>query len=262
MYDVVTDIGNYKYFLPFCKKSDILTREESKLSAYLEIGFPPVMESYISDVTFQRPHVTSAVCHDGRLFTYLVTTWKFNPGLRSNANSSIVDFAVDFEFKSFFHSNLANMFFDRLVKQMENAFLVEAKRRYGKESVPTHKPISVSKNNQEVVAVAKGNQNCPPAKTQTENWINYGFHNKEKKTDRLHFHLNFFGSITVCLVFVGYGLFYAPDVNLRNWSQREAFIELKRREVAGLPLISPDIIDPSQIKLPSEEELEGVEVII
>ncbi|KAK4875892.1 hypothetical protein RN001_012314 [Aquatica leii] len=145
MFDVVTDVENYKQFLPFCKKSDVLTRSETKMKAYMEIGFPPVIESYISEVTLQRPSMTTAVCRDGKLFNHLVTLWKFNPGLKSNPQSSIVDFVVDFEFRSLFHSHLAHMFFDRLVKQMENAFLIEAKRRYGLESVPTHQ-LSIAKS--------------------------------------------------------------------------------------------------------------------
>uniref|UniRef100_A0A1Y1JXP4 Coenzyme Q-binding protein COQ10 START domain-containing protein n=1 Tax=Photinus pyralis TaxID=7054 RepID=A0A1Y1JXP4_PHOPY len=138
MYNVVTDVENYKYFLPFCKKSDVLSRSSSNLRAYLEIGFPPIVESYVSEVTLNRPNYTKAVCRDGKLFHYLVTYWKFSPGLRSNPYSSIVDFSVDFEFRSVLHSNLAHMFFDKLVQQMEGAFLVEAKRRYGQETLPSH----------------------------------------------------------------------------------------------------------------------------
>lgn len=46
------------------------------------------------------------------------------------------------------------------------------------------------------------------------------------------------------------------------WAQREAYLELERREKAGLPLIDPNMIDPAKIPLPSDEELADFEIII
>lgn len=48
----------------------------------------------------------------------------------------------------------------------------------------------------------------------------------------------------------------------RDWSQREAFLELRRREQLGLPLVDANLIDVSKIELPSDEELEGTEIVI
>lgn len=138
MYLVVADIRHYKQFLPFCTKSTILERRPKELKANLEIGFPPVVENYTSTVTLDRPNFVRAICKDGRLFNFLETTWRFNPGLQSNPKSCIIDFYIKFEFKSALHSQLASMFFDKLVHQMEYAFINEAKRRYGQESLPSH----------------------------------------------------------------------------------------------------------------------------
>lgn len=135
MYGVVSDIKNYKKFLPFCTKSTVLSHKSNQLKANLEVGFPPIIENYTSVVKLEKPHLVEAVCKDGRLFTLLVCTWKFNPGLKSNPQSCIVDFSVDFEFQSLLYSQLAGFFFDQLVLQMEQAFLREAQRRFGKESL-------------------------------------------------------------------------------------------------------------------------------
>lgn len=71
-----------------------------------------------------------------------------------------------------------------------------------------------------------------------------------------------FFSITLCLVVAGFVWGYAPDPLLRDWAQREAFLELRRREAAGLEPISRDFVDPSTIELPSDEELGSNDVII
>lgn len=138
MYSVVADVKNYKHFVPFCKKSHILVTKDAYMKAELEIGFPPIVESYTSHVTLMEPYLVNARCVDGTLFEFLETNWKFSPGLKSNAQSCIIDFSIRFEFKSLFHSHVALMFFEKLVNQMEWAFITEAKRRYGTESLPSH----------------------------------------------------------------------------------------------------------------------------
>ncbi|CDW54709.1 ESSS domain containing protein [Trichuris trichiura] len=58
---------------------------------------------------------------------------------------------------------------------------------------------------------------------------------------------------------------YKPDwPQMREWAFREAFLELERREKAGLPPISKDVIDPEKVKmvLPSDEELGDFEIVI
>lgn len=141
MYTVVSDVEKYKEFLPFCNKSDIILRRDEFLKANLAIGFPPIHERYTSSVTLRRPYLVQAVCTDGKLFDYLETAWKFMPGLKSNEQSCVIDFAVSFQFRSLLYSQLSHLFFDQLVKQMEKAFITEAQRRYGK---PTTRVIQLS----------------------------------------------------------------------------------------------------------------------
>lgn len=75
-------------------------------------------------------------------------------------------------------------------------------------------------------------------------------------------HSAFFFSVTLCIVFGGFVFTYYPDVMLRDWAQREAYLELRRREAQGLPRIDRNLIDPSKIVLPSDEELGDTEIII
>ncbi|KAF4526010.1 hypothetical protein B566_EDAN000803 [Ephemera danica] len=72
----------------------------------------------------------------------------------------------------------------------------------------------------------------------------------------------FFASVTLCLVGGAFILAYLPDYQMRDWSQREAYLELRRREELGLPLIDPNLVDVSKIELPLDEELGDSEIII
>ncbi|XP_072749036.1 coenzyme Q-binding protein COQ10, mitochondrial isoform X1 [Anoplolepis gracilipes] len=132
MYYVVADVGNYKDFIPFCKKSEITLKTEDFLKANLVIGFPPINESYSSKVTMVYPRIVKAECRDGRLFDHLNTLWLFSPGLKNNSETCVIDFSLSFQFKSAIYSHFSNLFFNEIVRQMENAFLEEAERRYGK----------------------------------------------------------------------------------------------------------------------------------
>ncbi|KRT81320.1 hypothetical protein AMK59_5087, partial [Oryctes borbonicus] len=55
MYRVVADVANYKEFIPFCKTSTVLYENHKRLIAELQIGFPPICESYTSDVQLAKP---------------------------------------------------------------------------------------------------------------------------------------------------------------------------------------------------------------
>lgn len=51
-------------------------------------------------------------------------------------------------------------------------------------------------------------------------------------------------------------------IQRKHWFQREAYIELARREALGLPLIDPNLVPPENINLPTEEELGEFDIIV
>uniref|UniRef100_A0A915JN48 Coenzyme Q-binding protein COQ10 START domain-containing protein n=1 Tax=Romanomermis culicivorax TaxID=13658 RepID=A0A915JN48_ROMCU len=95
MYNIVADVDKYSEFVPWCKKSRVINKQgEASAQADLTVGFPPIVESYRSNLTLKKPELVMSVCADGKLFETLITTWKFSPGVVGNSQSCTLKFSV------------------------------------------------------------------------------------------------------------------------------------------------------------------------
>ncbi|XP_050031032.1 NADH dehydrogenase [ubiquinone] 1 beta subcomplex subunit 11, mitochondrial [Dermacentor andersoni] len=129
--------------------------------------------------------------------------------------------------------------------------------------------ISTTPKNKEVpTATVPDTVGKPPvtaadfADTKPRYWISYGYSTEDYHEDSdAHHTIMFTGlSLVVCGAVIAFA--YAPDFKNVDWIEREAHLELERREKLGLPLVDPNLIDPSRIVLPSDEELGDFEIVL
>lgn len=133
LFDVVAAVENYNLFVPACRKSEVVQRSKDRIKARLEIGIPPLLESYTSNVKLEKPKLITASCIEGVLFKHLETRWKFNipPSSYSPNEVCLLDFHVSFEFKTLLYARLAAPIFDEMVRLNVSAFLKRAEKLYG-----------------------------------------------------------------------------------------------------------------------------------
>jgi coenzyme Q-binding protein COQ10 len=126
LFDLVADVGRYPEFLPWCAGARVRTRTDTELVADLTIGFGPFRETFTSRVTLERPRRVQ-VRYERGPFRYLNNSWTFTP----ERGGCLVDFFVEFEFRSRLLQAAIGVVFNEAVKLMVGAFLRRARDIYG-----------------------------------------------------------------------------------------------------------------------------------
>lgn len=140
LFDVVAAVEHYHKFVPACRRSDVFERHKDHLKGRLEIGIPPLLECYTSNVKLERPKMIIATCTEGVLFRSMETRWKFENVSIEHLKDKVclVDFNVDFEFKSMLTAKLASAVFDEMVRMNINAFVKRSEQLYGPAAKLNH----------------------------------------------------------------------------------------------------------------------------
>jgi coenzyme Q-binding protein COQ10 len=127
LFDLVADVERYPEFLPWCLAARIRERKENAITADLLIGFKMVRERFTSRVVLDRPKRIDVSYAEGP-FRYLNNHWTFLP---QDDGSCVIDFYVDFEFRSRMLQRIIGMLFNEAVRRMVGAFEARARQLYG-----------------------------------------------------------------------------------------------------------------------------------
>ena len=127
LHRLVAEVDKYPQFLPWCKAARITRRDGNVFYADLVIAFKVFRERFTSRVTL-LPDLGIDVAYIEGPFHYLNNHWRFE---RAPDGGCIVDFYVDFEFRSKILQNLIGMLFNEAVSRMVAAFEARARQLYG-----------------------------------------------------------------------------------------------------------------------------------
>ncbi|MGB8182689.1 MAG: type II toxin-antitoxin system RatA family toxin [Stellaceae bacterium] len=126
LYDLVADIERYPEFLPWCVGARVRERRDDYILGDLLIGWRMVRERFTSRVHLYKPDRIDVEYAEGP-FKYLENHWKFVP----QNGGTLIDFHVDFEFRSRVLTGIVETVFTEAVKRMVGAFEKRARQLYG-----------------------------------------------------------------------------------------------------------------------------------
>jgi coenzyme Q-binding protein COQ10 len=126
LFDLVADIERYPEFLPWCVGARVRERNGDEILGDLLIGYKMVRERFTSRVVLHRPDSIDVSYSEGP-FKYLTNHWLFVP---QPDGGCVIDFYVDFEFRSKMLQKIMGMFFNEAVRRMVSAFEARAHQLY------------------------------------------------------------------------------------------------------------------------------------
>lgn len=130
MFDLVADVKRYPEFLPWVVATRIKSDSETEMVADMMVGFSALREKFTSRVMKDRPNRIAVEYLDGPL-KRLSNTWEFRA---DEAGGCVIDFNVDFTFRSAIFEALAGQYLDRAFRKMVAAFETRAEKLYGSRS--------------------------------------------------------------------------------------------------------------------------------
>jgi coenzyme Q-binding protein COQ10 len=132
LFDLVASVERYPEFLPWCSAARITRRDGDTFHADLVVRFKMFKERFASRVTLHR-HSQIDVEYVNGPFRYLNNHWRF---LEAEDGGAVIDFYVDFEFRSRVLQKLIGLLFNEAVSRMVGAFEARARQLYGDPAMP------------------------------------------------------------------------------------------------------------------------------
>jgi coenzyme Q-binding protein COQ10 len=134
LFDLVADVSRYPEFLPWCTAARMRRREGANVEIdELAIGFGPFHEKFVSRVVLATDDPEKlgieTIGIEGP-FRKLVSRWTFQP----HAGGTLIDFSLEFEFRSILLQHTVRMLFAEAVRRMVAAFEARANQLYGRPS--------------------------------------------------------------------------------------------------------------------------------
>ena len=126
LYNIVLNIEEYPDYIPWCTKIEILNRKKNIMKANMIVNyrFFPTQE-FISKIEFNEKDKMIKTSYIKGPLKNLNTRWEFK---QLNKKKSNVLFTIEFEFKSFFHQKLAELFFPLIEVSMIDSFIKRAEK--------------------------------------------------------------------------------------------------------------------------------------
>jgi coenzyme Q-binding protein COQ10 len=134
MFDLVADMEKYPRFVPLCDAVKIKSRAAkgdgiAVVISDMTVAYKFIRQTYTSRVTLDRPGLKIVVEYLDGPFSRMQNRWTFHPAVEG---ACIVEFFIDYEFKSRTLAMLMGAMFDTAFRKFAAAFEQRADEIYGR----------------------------------------------------------------------------------------------------------------------------------
>ena len=127
MFDLVNDVESYPRRFAWCTQAHVLAREDSILTAKLELRIAGITQSFTTRNTLTPPERIALELVDGP-FRKLTGAWEFIPLGELGCKIAL---ALDFEYSGGLLAPLMRSGFQKLADRLVDEFCAQARRTYG-----------------------------------------------------------------------------------------------------------------------------------
>lgn len=128
MFDLVADLESYPRFVPNCRAMEVRPGSDGDTRyARMTIKVGPLSDAYTSRVKLDAVNRTIAARAVDGPFSHLDSQWRFEP----EGAGTCVRFEIDFNISNPLIAAVAEPLFAGKQEEIMDAFLREARRRYG-----------------------------------------------------------------------------------------------------------------------------------
>ncbi len=130
IYKLINEVENYPHFLPWCKSTQIIERDDHSQRATLEIAKGPINKSFTTCNIMEANKSIKIGLEDGP-FKSLDGEWKFKA---LGDKGCKITLAITFEFSNNLVAAVLNPIFSEICNSLVDSFVKQADKVYGENS--------------------------------------------------------------------------------------------------------------------------------
>ena len=133
MFRLVTDVDQYKNFLPWCHQSKVLQSNGLEMDAEVGIGMAGLNQVFVTHNT----HIENREVHMKLIkgpFSNLDGTWTFEPVGDNSQRACKVTLSLEYGFASATLAAVVGPVFDKIAASLVDAFVKRAEQVYGADA--------------------------------------------------------------------------------------------------------------------------------
>lgn len=127
MFELVNSIEEYPRFLPWCRESHILAKDENQIEASLDIAWSGIHKQFTTRNVLYPFHRIDIQLVNGP-FKHLQGNWIFTP---VGPYGCKVDLELEFEFAGHFFDKIFQSVFNKIANELVDLFCKRAVEVYG-----------------------------------------------------------------------------------------------------------------------------------